>query len=234
MKHRDYLPVMLDVAGRPCVVVGGGRVAERKVDALLQAGAHVTVVSPQLSPRLEALAAQGLIQSHRDLYQAGLPALAAARLVFAATDDAAVNRAVRLEAEARGQLVSVADDPEASAFVLPAVVRRGRLTLAVSTAGASPSVAAAVRRQLEETFGLEYEAYLDLLHELRLAVQEALPDSGQRQQLFRGMLDWPLLALLRDGRFGGREREELRKRTLSARTPEDIERLGSWLGSLRQ
>lgn len=169
---RPLYPVMLDLTGEPCVVIGGGRVGERKAAGLLAAGADVTVVSPRLTPRLSALAAEGRIRALLRPYAPGLAALAEARLVFAATDDAAVNKAVLAEARKLGKLANAADAPEASGFHVPAVVRRGRLTLAVATAGASPAVAAKLKRQLEAAYGEEYAPYLELLHELRGVVQQ--------------------------------------------------------------
>ncbi|CAG7655404.1 bifunctional precorrin-2 dehydrogenase/sirohydrochlorin ferrochelatase [Paenibacillus allorhizosphaerae] len=230
-KPKTYYPVMLALNDAPCLVVGGGQVAERKTGALLEAGARVTALSPRFTPQLEAWAAQGTVAALRCRYEPGLPALAAARLVFAATDDASVNAAVRAEAEALGKLVNVADDAEASGFIVPAAVRRGRLTLAVSTAGASPAVAALLRRQLEETFGPEYGPYLELLHELRLAVQREVPDSGVRQELFRAMLGWELLPLLQCAEFAAQEqlRDELLLRVKSDPTTEGIRNIGEWL-----
>ncbi|CAG7630931.1 Siroheme synthase [Paenibacillus solanacearum] len=234
-KPKTYYPIMLALQEKPCLVVGGGQVAERKVGALLEAGAHVTVVSPQFTPQLEAWAAQGVIAALPSRYAPGLPALSEARLVFAATDDASVNAAVRAEAEALGKLVNAADDAAASGFIVPAAVRRGRLTLAVSTAGASPAVAAMVRRQLEETFGPEYGPYLELLHELRLAVQGAVPDSGVRQELFRAMLGWDLLPLLRVAEQTARDelqnelQNELLRRVKADPTAEGIRAAGEWL-----
>ncbi|WP_261381185.1 precorrin-2 dehydrogenase/sirohydrochlorin ferrochelatase family protein [Paenibacillus cremeus] len=233
MTDRPYYPVMLNMAGAPCCLIGGGRVAERKALALLEAEAHVTVVSPVFTPQLEAWAAAGSITALRRRYEPGLPALAAARLVFASTDDASVNAAVRAEAEALGKLVNVADDAAASGFIVPATVRRGRLTLAVSTAGASPAAAAMVRRRLEGTFGPEYGPYLELLHELRLVVQQAVPDTAVRQELFRAMLEWQLLPLLKsEASSEALEtlRGDLLHRVQQAPTLEGIRSIGAWIG----
>ncbi|MCM3270904.1 precorrin-2 dehydrogenase/sirohydrochlorin ferrochelatase family protein [Paenibacillus elgii] len=227
---KSYYPAMLDLEGRPCAVIGGGRVAERKARALLEAGAHVTVVSPVFTPQLEAWAASGAVRALRERYAPGLPALAEARLVFAATDDASVNAQVCAEAEALGKFVNAADDGAGGGFLVPAAVRRGRLTLAVSTAGASPGLAAALRRRLEEAFGEEYAPYVELLHELRGIVQQAVPETGQRQELFRGMLEWELLSLLRSGRVDPAElRAELARRVLQDPTTGGIEAIGDWL-----
>nr|WP_245719582.1 bifunctional precorrin-2 dehydrogenase/sirohydrochlorin ferrochelatase [Paenibacillus tianmuensis] len=222
---------MLDLEGRPCTVIGGGRVAERKARALLEAGARVTVVSPVFTLQLEAWAASGAVRALRERYAPGLPALAEARLVFAATDDASVNAQVCAEAEALGKFANVADDGAGGGFLVPAAVRRGRLTLAVSTAGASPGLAAALRRRLEEAFGEEYAPYVELLHELRDIVQQAVPETGERQELFRRMLEWELLPLLRSGRTDdpAELRAELARRVLQDPTPGGMEAIGDWL-----
>lgn len=256
---RPLYPVMLDLAGEPCVVIGGGRVGERKAEGLLAAGADVTVISPRLTPRLSALAAEGRIRALLRPYAPGLAALAEARLVFAATDDAAVNRAALAEARQLGKLANAADAPEASGFHVPAVVRRGRLTLAVATAGASPAVAAKLKRQLEAAYGEEYAPYLELLHELRGVVrQSAAGGAGTvhradvahaadiahgadvahvaggeaRADIFRAMLDWPLLELLRAGRLTPERRAELLDMAAAEPTTEGMGRIARWLNSL--
>ncbi|CRF28784.1 uroporphyrinogen-III C-methyltransferase [Mycobacterium tuberculosis] len=229
-----WYPVLLDLEGKPCLVVGGGRVAERKARTLLEAGANVTVVSPQLTPQLEAWAAEGLIRTQRQEFISGLPVLAQARLVFAATGDAEVNAQVCAEAEALGKLVNSADDAEAGGFIVPAILRRGRLTLAVSTAGASPALAAKVRRQLEDVFGEEYSPYLELMHELRMTVQAVVSDTTERQELFRAMLAWELLPLFKSGELpNDRFRSELLRRVAEDPTTEGIRSIGDWLLRLR-
>jgi len=134
-------PLFVELEGRPCVVLGGGAVAERKVEGLLAAGAVVTVVSPALSPALATLASAGRIAHVARSYTHG--DLRGAALAFAATDDGGVNAAVALEGRARGVWVNAADDPAHCDAILPAVVRRGAVTVAVSTGGASPALARA-------------------------------------------------------------------------------------------
>ncbi len=133
---RAHYPIFLDLADRPCVVVGGGPIAEGKVRGLLAAGARVTVVSPTLTPALAALAAEGRVAHHARPYAAG--DLAGATLALAASGDRAVSAAVLAEGRARGVWVNSADDPERCDFFLPAVLRRGALTVAVSTRRRQP------------------------------------------------------------------------------------------------
>lgn len=178
-----YYPIFLDLHGRPCVVVGGGEVAERKVSALLRAAARVRVVSPQLTARLARLAAQKKISVTRRRYREG--DLKRAFLVFAATDDPATQRAVREHAQAAGALVNVADDREHSAFLVPASFARGDLHVAISTSGASPALARLLRQQLQARLGREYRAHVRWLREARKKVLKSVPAQKDRARLFR-------------------------------------------------
>ena len=164
-------PLFVELKDRPCVVIGGGAVAERKVHALLTAGAAVTVVSPAVSPALAALAAAGRIAHVARAYTEG--DLAAAALAFAATDDGAVNADVAREGRARGVWVNAADDPAHCDAILPAVLRRGDITVAVSTGGASPALARAVRERLERALPPAYEPLARLAAETRRELRAA-------------------------------------------------------------
>jgi precorrin-2 dehydrogenase/sirohydrochlorin ferrochelatase len=182
-----YYPMMVDLAGRRCLVVGGGRVAERKVALLLDCGAEVEVVSPAATPKIADLAARGAIRLARRTVR---PAdLDRAFLVFAATDDAQVNQSVAHEVRKAGGLVNVADAPEACNFLVPSVVRRGDLTITISTGGGSPALAKRLRQRLEATIGPEYEAFLAALRELRARAQQAISDPTERQALYRRAVD---------------------------------------------
>jgi precorrin-2 dehydrogenase/sirohydrochlorin ferrochelatase len=143
-------PIFLDLSGRRCVVVGGGKVASRKARKLLQARARVVVISPEIEPELESVA----VEVHRRPYREG--DLEGAYLAFAATNVREVNAAVAREAKERGVPVNVADKASAGDFALPSTLRRGRLQVAVSTGGASPTLAQRIRGELEEAFGPEW------------------------------------------------------------------------------
>jgi precorrin-2 dehydrogenase/sirohydrochlorin ferrochelatase len=176
-------PMMVHLAGRRCLVVGGGRVAERKVRLLLDCGATVRVVSPVVSATLDALAESGEIRLSRRRVR---PAdIAGAFLVFATTDDPAVNARVAALARKAGGLVNVADDPAACTFQVPASFRRGDLTVAVSTGGGSPALAKRLRQRLEATVGPEYEAFLAALRELRERARQRIADPLARQAIYR-------------------------------------------------
>ena len=148
-------PIFLDLSGRRCVVVGGGEVASRKARKLLQARARVVVISPEIKPKLESVA----VEVHRRLYEEG--DLEGAYLAFAATDSREANAAVAREAEERGIPVNVADEPSEGAFALPSTLRRGRLQVAVSTGGASPTLARKIKDELEEVFGPEWAGIVE-------------------------------------------------------------------------
>jgi precorrin-2 dehydrogenase/sirohydrochlorin ferrochelatase len=192
-----YPITLVDLANTPCVVVGGGGVAARKVAALREAGARPVVISPALCDTLRRQVEEGEIDAIERRYQAG--DLADARLVIAATDDAATNEAVWREAQDTGCLVNVVDDPPRCNFYVPATVRRGALTLAVSTNGTSPLLAQRIRRMLEQQFDWAYESYLELLGELRPKVQKQVVEAARRKALWASLLDSDVLDLLRAG-----------------------------------
>jgi len=189
-------PVSLSgLAQRQVVVVGGGAVAARKVATLLEADARVTVISPDLTSELEALVEAGRIAALNRPYREG--DLAAAFLVIAATDDAEVNRAVWREADRRGCLINVVDDLAHSNFIVPAVVRRGELTLAVSTGGDSPALARRLREQLEAEIGPEYGELVALLGELRPDLLARFAPGRARLAAALRLVDSDLLDVIR-------------------------------------
>jgi len=164
-----YFPVFLNIHGKKCVVVGGGKVALRKVRMLLECGAHVTVISPTLLQGLAQLAKKKSAAVIRRNYR---PAdLERALLVVAATDVKQVNRQVANEAKGRGILVNVVDDPSPSDFIVPSTMRRGDLTVAISTAGKSPALAKKIRRDLVRSLGMEYAALVPLIEEIRSSLK---------------------------------------------------------------
>lgn len=198
-----YYPVCLDLRGRPCVVIGGGSVAARKVEGLLECGARVTVVAPALAPALQTLLDQGRIEARLRPYADG--DLAGAALAIAATDERDVNARVADEARARGVWLNAADDPERCDFILPAVIRRGDLQIAISTGGRSPALARRLREDLERLLPAEYADLLPLLADVRAELrQEGVDVPPERWQ---SAVDEYVLARLRAGdRAGARER----------------------------
>lgn len=168
-------PVILDLTGQPCLVVGGGAVAQRKVAGLLAAGARVTVVSPWLSDGLLASASEGRLNWTPRGYRAG--DVAGFRLVMVATNDTALNLDVAREARERGIWVNCADDPAHCDFTLPSVLRRGSLTVSVSTGGESPAFARLVREELEGLLPPDYADLATIVAEVRrsLRARDAAP-----------------------------------------------------------
>ena len=154
-------PIFLNLDGKRCVVVGGGAVANRKARKLLQARAEVVAISPEVKPELESVATE----VRRRPYREG--DLEGASLVFAATNRREVNAAVTREARGRGIPVNVADEPSEGDFALPSVLRRGQLQVAVSTGGASPTLARRVRYELESAFGSEWAGVVEALGKAR-------------------------------------------------------------------
>ncbi len=161
----SYYPVFLNIRGKECVVVGGGQVALRKVEALLGAGADVKVISPDLCPELDRLAETEAISVEKRLFQPG--DLEGALITVAATDDNNINLEVTKEARGKGVLVNAVDDPGNSDFIVPSCLRRGDITIAVSTAGRSPALARKIRLRLEEDLGSEYAPLVQLIDEVR-------------------------------------------------------------------
>jgi len=158
-------PVVLDLAGRPVLVVGGGVVAERKVEGLLEAGASIIVVSPRVSAPLARLADDGRIRVRFRTYRRG--DLRGVAVVFAATDDRGVNASVAADARRRRIWVNAADDPDHCDFILPSVLRRGSLLVSVTTGGRSPALARVVREELERLFGGDYALLTELAGDVR-------------------------------------------------------------------
>lgn len=164
-----YYPVSLNIKGRKCVVVGGGEVALRKVRALLEHGARVTVISPELGPELVQLAEHGEIAALNREYRAG--DLKGSFVAIAATDDSDTNRQIVREANNKAVLVNVVDDAENSDFIVPSCLRRGDVTIAVATAGRSPALARKIRTRLEKDFGEEYAVLALLIDEVRTGLK---------------------------------------------------------------
>jgi precorrin-2 dehydrogenase/sirohydrochlorin ferrochelatase len=202
----EFYPIYLRTRGQKCLVVGGGEVASRKAAALLESEAAVEVISPRVCPELQKMADQGRVKIRNKAYSAG--DLAGALLVIAATDDPAVNEAVSGEARATGQMVNVVDDPQRSSFIVPAVVKRGEVSLAIGTSGRSPALARKLRLKLEKEFDAEYARLAELVGELRTELKsQGIRASGRA---WEEALDLDLLLdLLRAGR-----REEARENVL--------------------
>ena len=185
-----YLPLFFDMRGRPALVCGGGAVAERKVRLLRDTGARVTVVAPELTPALAALARDGAIQHLQARFEPGQ--LAGQRLAVAATDDPAVNAAVAAAADSLGIWVNVVDDAEHSSCIVPAIVDRSPLVIAVSSGGTAPMLARAVRAQIELALDASLGRLAQLLAAWRGRIRQRIESPEARRAFYEDVLQGPV------------------------------------------
>ena len=195
-----HYPINVNLASRRCLVIGGGSVAERKVETLLEFGAEVIVIAPEITPGLSDLVSRRLIQHLTSSYQSDLSDPSDLALVFAATDDREVNRQVSGDCQSRGILVNVVDDPELCTFFVPAIIRRDDLIISVSTSGDSPAMARWLREKLEKEYGPEYGQLADILGRLRDEVKAKRPNPADRNQAYLRILNSNVLTLLAEGK----------------------------------
>ena len=193
---KTYTICLIGLQVRRATVVGGGQVAARKVEGLLAADAKVEVISPVLISELQKLVDSGAITHTQRAYQEG--DLEGVFLAIAATDDPSVNHAVWTEATRRGCLVNVVDDPEHSTFILPAILQRGEMSVAISTGGGSPALARRVRERLENTIGQEYGILTELLAELRPEMKASYPPGEARLQAALRIVDSNILNIIQN------------------------------------
>jgi precorrin-2 dehydrogenase/sirohydrochlorin ferrochelatase len=196
-------PIDLNLTDKTCVVVGGGEVASRKVHGLLEAGARVVIISPKLTLELQQLSNAQKIEWREGKYQRGVLKSLKPLLVFAATDDSKVNQEVAAEAREIGALVNVADSGESGDFANMSTIQRGRITIAVSTGGASPLMAKLLVWEINKHIGAEYVQLADLLAEKRSIVRSKVDTQAERQAVWQRLLESPVLELLRQGDLAG-------------------------------
>ena len=197
-----YYPLFMDLAGRECLVVGAGAVAARKVRALLDCGARVTVIGETPAAAFSTLERRGVRVESRRFRASDVGRQA---LVIAATDDRAVNAAVAAAARRRRIPVNAVDDPPNCTFIVPAVLRRGDVTVAVSTGGKSPAAARLVKERIAGLLGDEYAALVRLFGAHRGAMRQSVAGQGQRARAWKRMLDHGVLESLRQGDRTGAE-----------------------------
>jgi len=219
-------PVMLELQGRRCVVIGGGAVGEGKARSLLEARAAVTVIAPELTAGLEDLAREGAVTAVRRPYAPG--DLEGAFLAIAATDDYATNTRIFDEANERGVLLNAVDDIDHCHFAAPSVIRQGDLIVALSTGGKAPALAKQLRRKLASEFSDEYSTLVDLLGEVRqkaLAVRKV--DFGEWARRWERAMDRDLLKMVKEGRI--QEAKDLLWADLNLPEPEGRPRGFVWI-----
>jgi precorrin-2 dehydrogenase / sirohydrochlorin ferrochelatase len=180
-----YLPIFLDVGGRPCVVIGGGELAEARMRALLDAGANVTVVSREATNGIKFQAAGGKVRNLGRDYEYG--DLRGKSLVYVATDNSDIARRVAREARELGIPLNVVDDPESSTFISPAIIKRGDLQIAISTGGSSPAVARLLRQRLERQLGAGYASVLEIMRRARHFLRSHEADQRTRADILKSL-----------------------------------------------
>jgi precorrin-2 dehydrogenase/sirohydrochlorin ferrochelatase len=188
-----FYPIHLNVTGKKCVIIGGGKVAYRKVRSLKESGADVVVVSPEVCP--EMVNEEGLVLIKKEYEECFLDG---ALLVIAATDNETINKKVTLDAERRNIIVNVVDYPERCSFIVPSTINRGDLCISISTGGASPAVSKRIREELETVFGKEYEEYLDLLTKMRSLAMSSIENRVERRKVLQRLAKKDIFDAVKD------------------------------------
>jgi precorrin-2 dehydrogenase/sirohydrochlorin ferrochelatase len=177
-----YFPVFLNLRSQKAVVIGGGKVAERKTLMLLKAGACVKLISPRITGKLQGLKKRGLLTHIKRNYRKG--DLRDAFLVIAGTSSAQTNAQIAQDAQ---HLINVIDTPSEGNFIAPSVVKRGPLTIAISTEGLSPAVSKTIRKELEKFYGSEFTRYLKFIGRMRKKAMEKIKDDKEREKFLKGL-----------------------------------------------
>ena len=211
----NYYPIYLDITNRRCIVVGGGDVAERKVNRLLECGANVVVIGKKLTPGLETMKRAGRIDhidgDYDDAY------IHDAFLVIGATDRDEINAEISKNVRDKGGLVNIVDDPDRCNLILPSLFRQGDLTIAISTGGKSPALAKKLRLEMEGIYGPEYHTLLDILGKLRERIISRGRPSDENKQLFESIVNSNILQYIKEKKW------EHVKKIIRDETGEDIE-----------
>ncbi len=214
-----YYPIFVDLVGRPCVVVGAGKVAERKARSLMASGALVTVISPRWTPGIESDAAKGRLTLVKRGYKKG--DVKGAFIVIAATDSEETNQAIAKEARLGKAMVNVVDSPELCDFIAPSVVERGSLALAISTSGACPGLAKKLRKDLEKIIGKEYAIFTDMLAKARDNLLKNRVGRAKKERIIKALINSPAVEWIKAGQVNRLESYigRLVKRESSPLTP---------------
>ena len=191
-----YYPIMLDLSGKKCLIVGGGEVALRKAQSLLDAGANVYVVAPNIISKFESL---NKITISKRKYEPD--DMCGCSLVFAATNDKNLNSQIYDEAKKRNIFVNVVDSPTLCEFIVPSIIRRGDLIIAASTSGKFPFLSKKIRQDLELIYVKEYQIYLDILSRMRSEIKEKYKNKSKQNAAFERLLDCGILELLKNNKI---------------------------------
>jgi precorrin-2 dehydrogenase/sirohydrochlorin ferrochelatase len=188
-----YYPAFLNLKGKKVIVIGGGKVAERKAFALLRIGADMTIISPEITKRIDEEKLKGRIKHVSRQYKKGDSKKAF--LIIAATDSYEINKKIAQDAPC---LLNVVDSPSLCNFIVPSVIRRGPLTIAISTSGISPALSKSIRRELEMLYNPEFAKYLKLLKKIRERVMKEIPDKKKRTEFLKNLASEKMIKMLRN------------------------------------
>ncbi len=195
----EYMPIMVDLRGMRVLLVGGGKIAGRKANQLLAAGAQLTVISPEIGDEIGTLEQAG--QLEWIAREARMEDVENYRMVYAASGDEKLNERIAEAARHVGAFVNVASRAQAGNFIHPAVMRRGRLVVTASMSGAGPSAASALIRELDERFGREYETYAEFLYVMRQQIRASISEPEVRHRLMRKLAETDILDHIRQETF---------------------------------
>src|SRR5947207_6265229 len=198
MKRFPYYPIFIDVEDHDVVIIGGGEVCARKAETMLRYGARVTIVSPSFTDDIESWARDGKLTLRRKRYETA--DLDGASIVIASTDDTAVNEQVAADARARKLPVNVVDVTPLCEFIVPAIIDKGSVQIAVSTGGKSPALARTLKEDLIRLVGNEYAEVNDVLGTLREGAKRVLPTDVDRKRFFDSIIAAGILDMIREGR----------------------------------
>ncbi len=198
MKKYPYYPIYLDIEGRNVLIIGGGSVCTRKAETMMNYGAKVTVVSPKFTDEIEQWAREGRLQVRRKLYESS--DLDGANIVIASTDHQSVNEQIAADCRARRIPVNVVDVTHLCEFIVPAIIDKNGIQIAISTGGKSPALGRTLKEDLQRSIGPEYSEVNDLLGSLRTSAKAVLPTDVDRKRFFDGIIARGVLDLLREGR----------------------------------
>lgn len=197
-------PISIKLHRKHCVVIGGGKVASRKINSLIEAKAIVTVISPKIVDEIETFVNKREIFYKQKDYEK--QDLNGAFLIIAATNNEQVNKKI-YDDKQENQMINIVDNPELSDFFVPATISRGKLSISVSTSGASPGLARKLKKELSTIYDKSYENYVDFLYASRKIVKETQLDEPSRKEILKSLLDPVFMKLTRDNKL--EERQEL-------------------------
>ncbi len=198
MKKRfPYYPIYIDIEDRAVLIVGGGVVCARKAETMMRYGGRVTIVSPEITDEIAAWERDGALVVHRKLYEES--DLDGASIVIASTDDPCVNARVARDCRRRKVPVNVVDVTHLCEFIVPAIIEKGSIQIAISTGGKSPALGRTLKEDLQRTIGPEYAEVNDLLGTLRREAKRILPTDTDRKRFFDGIIAAGVLDMLRAG-----------------------------------